>query len=310
MHKKIYLLACALVALIIIGALRLARSPHTEHPDTLHIVCTTTMIADAVATIAGTRARITTLMGPGVDPHLYRAREGDVHRLASADIIFYNGLHLEGKMVHVLKAMNRYTCSVAVTDTLEKNNLLQSQDYPDVHDPHIWFDVRLWQTVATHIHATLVAHDPHYAHIYDKNLHRYHNELTQLHEYIARQAHTLPEKKRILVTAHDAFGYFGAAYGFRVVGLQGISTETEAGTYDVQHLVDFIVTNKVRALFVESSVPIRNIQAVQIACSVRNWPIAIGPELYSDALGHRGSGADTYSAMMRYTIDTLVTALR
>jgi len=307
-----YLLVALLFAVSVFAwcAVHRAQSTSAHSHDKPHIVCTTGMIADAARAIGGSHIHVTCLMGPGIDPHLYRACEGDVHRLASADCVLYNGLHLEGKMAHMLAAMNRYVPTVAVTDTMPRERLQAPPDFPDSHDPHVWLDVTLWLYAVQRIGDQLSIIDPKHADYYTQNMHHYCEQLRAIDTYIRTRVRSLPKHRRILVTAHDAFGYFGTAYGFRVVGLQGISTESEAGTRDMHALVDFLVTNKIPAMFVESSVPQRAIEAVQHAARARGWDVAIGPELFSDALGNPDSPEATYLGMVKHNIDAIVDALK
>lgn len=266
------------------------------------------MITDAVQKIGGTLIAVKGLMKPGVDPHTYRARESDIHALIAADIIFYNGLHLEGKLAEILEKLSTKT-TIAIADALPKNQLLQSPEFENLYDPHIWFDITLWMHVVTLIRDTLITHDPAHAALYTNNADLYLEQLHNVHVRITQQIEIVPREQRILITAHDAFNYFGRAYDFDVVGLQGISTESQAGTADIKKLVDLIVSKKIPTIFVESSVPQRTIQAVQQSAHARSWPVAIGEELYSDALGTKDSPAATYIDMMQYTVDTITQAL-
>ena len=274
----------------------------------LSIVCTTSMITDAVRIIGGNHVNIKGLMGPGVDPHLYKAREGDMHALANADIIFYNGLHLEGKMADVLVKMHTRTTTVAIANAIPQEKL-RAADFQELYDPHIWFDVSLWMLVATMIAQALITHDPAHQTDYEQRLQSYMTELEALNQYIINKIERIPAAQRILITAHDAFGYFGKAYGFQVVGLQGLSTDSEAGTQDIQNLASFIVKNRIRAIFVETSIPQRSLQAVQNAARAAGWSVVIGPEIFSDALGSPDTTAASYAGMMRHNIDVITSSL-
>ena len=253
--------------------------------------------------------RVTGLMGPGVDPHLYKASEGDVRRLFRADVIFYGGLHLEAKMGEVLEEMGDRTRTVAVTDVLPRDTLLAPPEFAGAYDPHVWFDVGLWSRTINLIRRTLAEADPAHAEEYAANARRYEQELRELDTYVRAQANRVPREKRVLITAHDAFNYFGRAYGFEVRGLQGISTASEAGTADVQRLADFITTRRIPAVFVESSIPRRTVQAVQEAVAARGFDVRIGGELFSDAMGNPGTPEGTYVGMVKHNIDTIVNAL-
>jgi manganese/zinc/iron transport system substrate-binding protein len=275
----------------------------------LNVVATTGQIHDAVANIVGDAVNLTGMFGPGVDPHLYVPTESDVSLLGRADVIFYNGLHLEAQMVRVLDQMaQRGVTVVAVGDVLPEERLLSwDSNYP--HDPHVWNDPELWSLGVEAIRDTLIEADPTNADLYRQNAEAYLAEIAETHEYVKAQAERIPAEQRIMITAHDAFGYFARAYGFEVRGLQGISTESEAGTADVQELADFIVSRKVPAVFVETSVSPRNIEAVQAAVRARSFEVTIGGQLYSDALGDPGTPEGTYTGMLRHNIDILVKAL-
>jgi manganese/zinc/iron transport system substrate-binding protein len=248
-------------------------------------------------------------MGPGVDPHLYKARESDVRALANADIIFYNGLHLEGKMADLLAGMNNKVKTVAVSKALTDEDLLKT-NFKGTYDPHIWHDVKLWIKVIENIKEILCASDNKCCDSFEKNSQKYIEQLKHLDSVIKQQVEQIPKRRRILVTAHDAFSYLGKAYGLKVIALQGISTDSEVSTRDIQYLVRYIVKNKIPAIFVESSVPHRNVQAVQKAVEANGWYVAIGPELYSDSLGAAHSHASSYMDMMKHNIDAIVSALR
>lgn len=278
---------------------------------TINVVTTTGMIADIAKNIGGDRVQVTALMGPGVDPHLYKASEGDVQRLQEADVIFYNGLHLEAQMGEVLERMNDFGLrTVAVTDKIDRSLLQSPPEFQGNYDPHVWFDVTLWMKAAEQVKETLVEADPASRSEYEANAAAHLMELEDLHRYVLDQANTIPAGQRILITAHDAFNYFGRAYGFDVRGLQGISTEAQAGTADVQALANFIVEEQIPAIFVESSVPQRNIEAVQAAVQAQGFDVKIGGSLFSDAMGTEGTPEGTYVGMVNHNIDTIVTALR
>jgi len=277
----------------------------------IRVVATTGMIGDLVAHIGADRVEVITLMGPGVDPHLYRATAGDVNRMRRADLIAYNGLHLEGRMADLFEQMQgRDIRTIAVAGAIEPADLIVSAEFPGNYDPHIWFDVSLWMRTIPYVAEALGSMDPTHADLYRQNAEAYRAELTELHDYVLGRAAELDQEQRILVTAHDAFGYFGEAYGFDVRGLQGISTATEAGTADVQSLAEFIATERIPSIFVETSVSARHIEAVRAAVRARGFDVQIGGELYSDALGSPGSGAETYAGMVRHNIDTIIEGLR
>jgi len=249
-------------------------------------------------------------MGPGVDPHTYRARESDMHKLAQADIIFYHGLHLEGKMAGMLERLQSKAQEVViVADAIPRDKLRFISDTDSVVDPHIWHDVTLWRLVQRYIGEILASRDPDHAADYSSFLREYDNHLCDLEVYIRDMVARIALHRRVLITAHDAFGYFGKAYGFQVVGLQGISTDSDIGLHDITRVVDIIVKNDICALFVESLVSPRTIVAVQNAAQARGKSVAVGQELFADALGTNISDACSYIDMMKHNINALVCAL-
>lgn len=277
----------------------------------LNVVTTTTMITDLVKNIGGDSINVQGLMGSGVDPHLYKASEGDVTKLVNADIIFYNGLHLEGKLVEVFEKMGSATKTpIALADQLDKNTLIGSDYFASNYDPHVWFDINYFGMFAEKIAMVLSEQDPKNADTYAKNMTSYLTKLRDLHENLSTKIAELPHEKRILVTAHDAFNYFGKAYEFEVVGLQGLSTATEAGVQDVQKLATFIIEKEIKAVFIESSVPKRTIEALQAAVKSKGHDVEIGGTLYSDALGTTGTVEGTYIGMFEYNVNTIVNALK
>ena len=281
-----------------------------SRPGGLKVVATTGMIADMVAEVGGSRVEVTGLMGPGVDPHYYKATRGDLEHLAAARVIFYNGLFLEGKLDQIFRKMARSGTVVAVSSAVPEEQLRKPAEFEGNYDPHIWFDVDMWRSAIGVVAATLAKADPGGASLFEANGARYGSELAELDDWVRERLQQVPAERRVLVTAHDAFGYFGRAYGIKVVGLQGISTVAEYGVADVRNLVDLIVARGVPAIFVESSVPERSINAVRAGCLARGHEVVIGGTLYSDAMGAAGSGADTYAGMVRSNVDTIVEALK
>jgi manganese/zinc/iron transport system substrate-binding protein len=278
----------------------------------IRVVATTGMIADMVQAIGGDRVALTCLMGPGIDPHTYKATPSDAEKMRTADVLFYNGLHLEGQLGEVLEQMGkRVRASCAVTSVLPPDDLRPAPPgfTGGHHDPHVWFDVSLWGQTCAAVEATLSKVDPAHAETYAANGRTYRRQLAELHAYVKGQAARVPEKQRVLITAHDAFYYFGRAYGFEVRGLQGVSTADEASAADREELARFIAERRIPALFVESSVPEKNLKAVQESVRARGFEVRIGGELYSDALGAAGTPAGTYAGMVRHNIDTIVKAL-
>ncbi len=277
----------------------------------LKVVATTTMLNDLVKVIGGEQVDVVGLMGPGIDPHLFQASAGDVTRMQEADVVVYNGLHLEGKMGDVFASLSTQgRNTICIEEGLDPSLLLADEDNPELHDPHIWFDVSLWKGAADYVAECLIEIDPDNNAVYSANLNSYIEEMDDLEEYIKGRITELPKNQRVLVTAHDAFRYFGNAYDFEVMGLQGISTDAEAGTADVSNLAAFIAENQIKAIFVESSVPRKNIEALQAAVKARGFEVAIGGELYSDSLGDASAGHDTYILTLKANIDTIVDALK
>tara|TARA_R110000868_G_scaffold174264_1_gene410847 strand:- start:161 stop:1066 length:906 start_codon:yes stop_codon:yes gene_type:complete len=275
----------------------------------LNVVTTTSMISDLVKNVGGDAINLQGLMGSGVDPHLYKASEGDVAKLSNADIIFYNGLHLEGKLVEVFEKMKTRK-TIAIADALDESTLIGSEYFASNYDPHIWFNIEYWKQATQFVVKTLSESIPEQSETFKTNGANYLKKLEALKTTITSTIETLPKKQRILVTAHDAFNYFGKAFDFEVVGLQGLSTATEAGVQDVQKLAAFIIENKVKSIFVESSVPKRTIEALQAAVKSKNHDVTIGGTLYSDALGNAGTVEGTYIGMFEYNVNTIVNALK
>ncbi|MCW5877149.1 MAG: zinc ABC transporter substrate-binding protein [Anaerolineales bacterium] len=305
-QNRFQIFALTLIALL---AAACAAPPNPEAEGKINVVTTIGQIADAAAIVGGEHVFVSGLMGAGVDPHLYVASEGDVTTLQDADIILYNGLFLEAQMNHILEQISEYKTVVALAESVPVDQRLASPIYEDEYDPHVWFDVQLWKHIVAAVRDTFVEFDPENAADYQANAAAYLAELDALDGYVRAQAERVPAEQRVLITAHDAFNYFGRAYGFRVLGLQGISTQSEASTADVQELTAFIVERRVPAIFIESSVPVRNVEALQEAVEARGFAVRIGGQLFSDAMGNPGTPEGTYIGMVRHNIDTIVSAL-
>jgi manganese/zinc/iron transport system substrate-binding protein len=277
----------------------------------MRVVATTNIIGDLVRQVGGEHVDLTTLMGPGVDPHLYKASEGDVRRMAQADVVLYNGLDLEGRMTEVFAQMRqRQITTSAIADEGVPDSLrIGSEEYVGNHDPHVWFDVALWARVARHVGDVLAQKDTARAGIYRANADAYAQRLDSLDHYVTQQAQRVPAAQRVLITSHDAFSYLGHAYDIEVRGLQGISTTSEAGAGDVQALADFVVERRIPAIFVETSVSPRGIQAVREAVRAQGFEVRVGGTLYGDALGDAGTPEGTYVGAVRHNIDTIVQGL-
>lgn len=297
--------------IVVISFIFLSCKNEKKVNDKFNVVTTTSLITDLVTNIGGDLINIQGLMGSGVDPHLYKASEGDVSKLANADIIFYNGLHLEGKLVEVFEKMHsQKTKTMAISDALDKKTLIGSEYFASNYDPHIWFNIDYWMQATQFVVKKLSEAIPEQKTAFETNGANYIKQLEVLKTKLTATIETLPKEKRILVTAHDAFNYFGKSFNFEVVGLQGLSTATEAGVQDVQKLSAFIIEKNVKAIFVESSVPKRTIEALQAAVNSKGHHVTIGGSLYSDALGTVGTVEGTYIGMFEYNVNTIVNALK
>jgi manganese/zinc/iron transport system substrate-binding protein len=299
--------------LLVLGTTLFSCQSETQNTSTkekLNIVTTTGMIGDAVKNIVGNNADVISLMGPGVDPHLYKVSQRDIKKLLNADIIFYNGLHLEGKMGEVLDQMSERKPVIAIYKGLTEKQLRATSEFQGNYDPHIWFSVKIWTDVVRFIGKSLTELDQVHASSYQANTTKYVEQLTQLHKWTIEQINTIPKKQRVLITAHDAFGYFGGEYGMQVKGLQGLSTAAEYGLKDVTNLVDFISENKIKAVFVESSVSDRSIKAVMEGCKAKGHKVIIGGTLYSDAMGAENKPEGKYIGMVKHNVTIIVEALK
>lgn len=275
----------------------------------LRVVTTIGQIADAAQNVGGDLVEVEALMGPGIDPHLYKASEGDIFTLLDADLILYNGLHLEGRMGEVLEQLGEEKPVVAVAASIPAEQLLAPPEFSGQYDPHVWFDPTMWSSVVEAIEQALIEADPGNAETYVTNADAYLDRLAALDAEWQEQMASIPEGSRVLVTAHDAFNYFGRHFGLDVVGLQGISTETEAGVGDLQTVAKLIVDRGVPAIFVESSVSPRTIEAVRAAVRDQGTEVAIGGELFSDAMGPAGTAEGTYLGMVEHNVATITEAL-
>jgi manganese/zinc/iron transport system substrate-binding protein len=277
----------------------------------LKVAATTTMVADLARQVGGERTEVEALMGPGVDPHLYKAAASDVTKLQQADVIFYSGLLLEGKMQDIFAKLARSKRFVyPVTEAIPVEKLLEPPQFAGHYDPHVWFEVPLWKMCVDIVAKGLSEADPASKDFYEKRAATTRSRMDELHAWALKKVAELPAERRILVTSHDAYNYFGRAYGFQVVGLQGVSTVTEAGLADIAKLTDFIRQKKIKAVFVETSVPHQTIERIS-----KDTGVKIGGELFSDAMGTPGqmeSGYDlgTYEGMIRHNVTTIVDGLK
>ncbi len=307
MWKSCALLLALLFCLFMMAGC--AADPPVEAQGKLRIVATTTIMADLVRSLGGDLVEVTALMGPGVDPHVYQASAGDVTAMRRAEAVLYSGLHLEGKMGDLFASLTvQGKAVICAADGLDPASLLYADE--GVPDPHFWMNVASYREAARYVSGQLTRIDPENADGYALRLAAYCTELDELEAYIQTRAEELPDARRVLVTAHDAFGYFGSAYGLVVKGLQGISTDAEAGTADVSTLARYITERNIRAIFVETSISPKTMQALQAAVQARGHAVQIGGTLYGDSLGDAASLADTYAGAMRANIDTIVNALK
>ncbi|ADB54159.1 metal ABC transporter solute-binding protein, Zn/Mn family [Conexibacter woesei] len=275
------------------------------------VTTTTNFITDTVRQIGGDRVEVTGLMGPGVDPHLYKASARDVADLRDADVVFYGGLHLEGKMGDLLGKLAEKQTTTAVMEEIPERDLLEPPAGLNAeHDPHVWFDVANWKVVARTIADTLKQKDPAHAAEYDERLAAYLRELDATDRYVERRIAEIPPRQRVLITSHDAFQYFGKRYAIDVAGIQGISTVAEATTADVQRIAQLIADRDVKAVFIESSVPRQTIDAVLAAAEQKGADAHVGGELYTDAAGDEGTPEGTYIGMVRANADKIAEGLR
>ena len=289
-----------------------ARSDTDGSAEPYKIVCTVGMITDIVVNLAGDYAEVEGIIGEGIDPHLYKPTRGDVIKLSQADVVFYNGLLLEGKMTDVLVGIaSRGKLVKAVTEAIlvETDYLLEKDDGSAYTDPHVWMDVSGWLRAIPVVAETLAVYDPENAEAYHSKAAFYAEQLEALDAYAKEAMSTIPESQRVLVTAHDAFQYLGRAYGIEVRGIQGISTESEAGVRDLEDLVDFIVERQIPAVFAESSVADKNVRALVEGARARGHAVIIGGSLFSDAMGQAGSYEGTYIGMIDSNVTTITNAL-
>jgi manganese/zinc/iron transport system substrate-binding protein len=304
------------IALFVVACNDDGNSEAGDGEESLNVITTTTWLNDAVVSVGGEHVDSEPLMGPGIDPHDYVASEGDVTRMETADVIIYNGHHLEGAMSDVLNQIGQQRRTLAVAEQLDESLLIEpdldllGEDFDAPYDPHFWFDIHLWKLATEAIRDELIELDPDNEDVYRENAEAYVAELDELDEYVEERIEEIPEDQRILITAHDAFGYLGNALGIEVRGLQPVTTDVEAAASDIRELADLIVDREIRAIFLETAVPPQGIEAVQAAVIDRGFEVEIADDpLYGDALGEEGSGGNTYVDAYRFNIDTIVDAL-
>lgn len=277
-----------------------------QSEDVIRVVTTIAQIGEPLSVIGGERVEVISLMGPGVDPHLYNASQGDIKKLQNADVVFYNGLNLEGNMTEVFEQIGKTRPVLAVAEAIPSERLLTDED--GAVDPHIWFDIDLWQLALEEAVEELKELSPDDAELFEENKQAYFAKLAELREEAAKLK-TIPSDQRVLVTAHDAFGYFGRMHDMEVVGLQGLSTEDEIGLSDIQAVIDLLVERQIPAVFVESTIPEDTIRSVVDGAAQRGAEVKLGGELFSDAMGEAGTEEGTYIGMYRHNVDTIYQAL-
>ncbi len=274
----------------------------------IQVVATIAQIGEPIELIGGDRIEVRSLMGPGVDPHLYEATQGDISTLQDADIILYNGLHLEGNMVEIFDNLKDTKTTLAIGETIAEERLLKDEE--GAIDPHIWFDLDLWKEALESATEELKKHSPEDADYFEQNKQNYFKKIDELKQEAIEKLSSIPEGQRVLVTAHDAFGYFGRMYDIEVVGLQGLSTEDEVGLSDIQSTVQLLIDKQVPAVFVESSINQNSINAVIEGASQEGLDVTLGGELYSDAMGEAGTEDGTYIGMYRHNVNTIFEGLK
>lgn len=297
---------------LFLSGCNLAPSNSEENGSTskapIQIVATIAQIGEPMEVIGGDRVEVKSLMGPGVDPHLYEATQGDLNTLQEADIILYNGLHLEGNMGEIFSKLSETKTTVALGESLDESLLLKDDE--GAIDPHIWFDLDLWRTALEKATEELKKMSPKDADYFEENKQNYFSEMDQLKREAIEKLLSIPEEKRVLVTAHDAFGYFGRKFDLEVVGLQGLSTEDEVGISDIQSTVDLLLEKQIPAVFVESSINQNSIQAVIEGAAKAGLEVKLGGELFSDAMGEAGTKEGTYLGMFDHNVTTIFDALQ
>ncbi|WP_394172844.1 metal ABC transporter solute-binding protein, Zn/Mn family [Guptibacillus hwajinpoensis] len=307
--KKWFGIVSACLLLVILGACSNA-GESTEGEGKIKVTTTTGQIGDIAKNIGEDHVKVDSLMGPGIDPHLYKASQGDINKLSNADIIFYNGLHLEGKMGDIFAKMKDEKPTYPVAEAIPEDMLLVDQANSSAVDPHVWFDIDLWKYAVEEVRDGLIELDPENKADYEKNTEAYLEELTTLQTESQERINEIPEESRVLVTAHDAFQYFGQAYGMEVKGLQGLSTDSEYGLRDVQDLVNVLADRNIKAVFIESSISERSINAVVEGSKEKGHEVVIGGELFSDAMGEEGTPEGTYVGMYEHNIETITESLK
>jgi manganese/zinc/iron transport system substrate-binding protein len=305
--KSLVAMAAYAISLVSVGC----GSPANQAKDDnrINAVATVGMVADLVRNVGGDSVQISQVMGSGVDPHLYKATRDDVRMIMTGDIVFYSGLMLEGKMIDALKKVGEKRPVIAITEVIDREYLLEPEDFEGHFDPHVWMDVSAWSQCVGVIATGLCELRPQAEAEFQQRAAAYNQQLDLLHQYAKTRIESIPPENRVLITSHDAFNYFGRAYGLQVLGVQGLSTESEAGLQQINALVDLLVEKKIAAVFVESSVPRKNIEALIDGAEARGHQVKVGGELYSDAMGEAETYEGTYIGMIEHNVNTVTRAL-
>lgn len=302
--------------LIAVLALSLtACEPNTQKADDkelgTHILTTTSLLRDMLENLLPTdEFQIESLMGSGVDPHLYKPTRKDVQRLRNADVIVFNGIHLEGRMVEIKEQLAKQQVVLTAADGFDVSRLINNSDFEDGQDPHFWFDLSMWVDASHYVADTLCILYPQYKDVIHENLNSWKIDMKTLHKEAARSLDIIPENRREIITSHDALSYFARTFNFRVRSLQGSSTSAEFGVKDVKEMVDYVIDNEVPAIFPENITSDQALQAILKGCEKRGYNLQIANELYSDALGKREGPAETFTGMYRENVKTIVEALK
>ncbi|MEX1001098.1 MAG: zinc ABC transporter substrate-binding protein [Crocinitomicaceae bacterium] len=299
-----------IVFAITLVSCRLGNKDASERKGPLHIVATTGIIGDGLKQLVGDSAEVSAMMGPGTDPHIYRPTPADVELLDEADVIVANGLHLEGKMAEMLHKYAKEKPVLFVSDGIPEDQLLRTAETGDAFDPHIWFDPELWMLGMKHIATELGKVDTTAVDYFIANYKAYKTELESLEKELIQQIDSIPPEKRMLVTSHDAFSYFGRKFGLKVKGIQGVSTLSEVGLKDISNMVDFVIEHEIRSIFVETSTSDKTAQSIVDGCKDKNYALELAGPLYSDALGEPDEATGTYVGMIRKNVQTIVAGLK
>jgi manganese/zinc/iron transport system substrate-binding protein len=295
---------------LLLNSCRLEENNPSERLGDLHIVVTTGIIEDGLASLVQGQCDITSLMGPGTDPHMYKPTPSDVELLDEADVIVANGLHLEGKMAEMLEKYAQEKTVIFISDGIKKKDIIKSAYFKDANDPHIWFDTKIWLEGLAYVTEELIKIDSTLDSTLTVNYAEYKGEIEMLDKWIADELDGLDEGQRILVTSHDAFSYFGRRYGIEVQGIQGISTLSEVGLKEISDMVDFVIDNKLKSIFVETSTSSKTAQSIVDGCKDKGYTVQLSGPLFSDALGEPDTDAGSYIGMIKANVKTIVAGLK